>query len=190
MSIPTKSTPLATKFRILAVLVAALAASGCNNTIGPDAGRSLAPGLPAFSASDNSTWIRSSMLTDVTYFVPCLGENLHLYGPTFFQYHEVTSNSGNTEWHVHLLAQTPNLPPFTATGQSTGRVFTYNYGHPINTIFHLGPGQVVTALDKETYTGSDGTILSFTYHLHITVNANGVVTVEREVPPGGAFSCK
>ncbi len=92
--------------------------------------------------------------------------------------------------HLQSLAQTPNLPPFTATGQTTGRVFTYNIGHPINIIFHLGSGQVQTILDREDYTGSDGTILSFSFAYHLTESANGVVTVEKSGPPQGTWVCK
>ena len=187
MRTPT-SAPLGTKFCYLVLMAAALA-FGCNDATGPVPSRSLAPGGPAFSASDNSTWIYSSDYVD--YFrndIYCLGEPVHVYGSSLFRYHEVTSDAGNFQYHVQFLPQTPNGPPFVVVGLTTGRVFTYKNGGPFNQVYHLGPGESITVIANETYTGSDGTTLGDTYRLHITNNANGVVTVVREVPV--EFTCK
>lgn len=147
------------------------------------------PGSPAFSASDNSTWIYSSFSVDyVRNDVYCLGEPMHFFGSSAFRYHEVTSNAGNFHYHLQFLPQTPNLPPFVGVGLVTGRVFTYKNGGPYNEVYHIGPGESITIIANETYIGSDGTTLGDTYRLHVTENANGVITVSREVPV--AFTCK
>jgi hypothetical protein len=186
---PTRCTPFRTTFAYAGLLIAALTVNACGDTSGPTSRSALAPTRGTVNASDNSTWTPSTVVTDVTYFVPCLGESLHLYGLTFIEQHQTTSSSGNLQTHIHLLPQTPNLPPFTATGVSTGRVFTYSNGHPINIIIILGPGQVFTAVDKELYHASDGTDLYFVGQIHFTVNANGVVTVNRDNSPG-TWTCK
>ena len=146
-------------------------------------------GSPASNASDNSTWIYSGFSVDyVRNDVYCLGEPMHFFGPTSFRYHEVTSDAGNFHYHLQFLPQTPNLPPFVGVGLVTGRVFTYKNGGPYNEVYHIGPGESITIIANETYIGSDGTTLSDTYRLHVTENANGVITVSREVPV--AFTCK
>ena len=189
MHAPTRSTLLATGFRYGVVLVAALAATACTDATGPVTSRSLAPAGPAFSASDNSTWVYSSSSADyVRNDVYCLGEPMHFFGSSAFRYHEVSSNAGNFHYHFQFLPQTPNLPPFIGVGLTTGRVFTYKNGGPYNEVYHIGPGESITVVANETYIGSDGTTLGDTYRLHISENANGVITVEREVPV--VFTCK
>jgi hypothetical protein len=150
--------------------------------------RASLPGSPAFSASDNSTWNYSSFYVDyVRNDISCLGEPMHFFGPNFFRYHQVTSDAGNFHYHFQILPQTPNLPPFIGVGLVTGRVFTYKNGGPYNEVYHIGPGESITVTANETYIGSDGTTFGDTYRLHITNNANGVITASREVPV--AFTC-
>lgn len=170
------------------VLVAALAAFACRDATAPHESRSLTPDGPSLSASDNSVWNYSSISVDyVRNDVYCLGEPIHFYGATPFRYHQVTSNSGDFHYHLQFLPQTPNIPPFVGVGLVTGRVFTYNNGGPYNEIYHLGPGEGITAIANETYRGSDGTTLRDSYRLHITTNANGIITVFREIPV--SFTC-
>jgi hypothetical protein len=171
------------------MLLAALAALGCRDATAPREIRSLTPGGPSLTTGDNSSWTYSSISVDyVRNDVYCLGEPVHFYGSVPFRYHQATSSSGNFQYHMQFVPQTPNLPPFVGVGLVSGRVFTYNNGGPSNEIYHLGPGESITAIANETYRGSDGTTLGDTYRLHITTNANGVITVQREVPV--SFTCK
>ena len=184
------------RLRTLIPVVVAAILSGCwGDNASPTAAHpsvveaASLPGNPVFSASDNSTWNYSSFYVDyVRNDISCLGEPMHFFGPNFFRYHGVTSDAGNFHYHFQILPQTPNLPPFIGVGLVTGRVFTYKNGGPYNEVYHIGPGESISIVANETYLGSDGTTLGDNYRLHVTENANGVITVSREVPV--AFTCE
>jgi hypothetical protein len=110
-------------------------------------------------------------------FIDCLGENVRAFGEVPFQYHEVTSTSGNFSYHLQVRPATPNGPPFFIQGQTSGKLFRYKNGLPANESFHLGPGEVFTFVTVETYVAEDGDRLVGKHHSHVTVNANGELTV-------------
>lgn len=113
---------------------------------------------------------------------------MRFFGEVPFQYHEVTSSSGNFTFHQQLSPVTPNTPQFSATGQTSGQVFWYRNGGPINFMeVHLSVGSVTTTVDNEVYVASNGDRLNASFQLHETVNANGVVTVLKVEPTN--FQC-
>jgi hypothetical protein len=129
--------------------------------------------------SSAQSWERSSFFVDNVLFIDCLGENVRAFGEVLFQYHEVTASSGNFSYHFQLRPATPNAPPFFIQGQTSGKLFQLKNGLPGNESFHLGPGEVYSFGIVETYVAEDGDRVVGKLHLHLTVNANGDLTVSR-----------
>jgi hypothetical protein len=123
------------------------------------------------------SWERSSFFVDDVVFIDCLGENARAFGEVRFQYHEVATSSGNFSYHLQLRPATPNGPPFFIQGQASGKLFRYKNGLPANESFHLGAGEVITFVTTEVYVAEDGDRLVGKHHSHVTVNANGELTV-------------
>jgi hypothetical protein len=69
-------------------------------------------------------------------------------------------------------------------GLSSGKLYQYSNGFPINESFHLAAGEVHSVQGRERYVAADGSKLLNTFVLHATVNANGVLTVSRLVSTG------
>jgi hypothetical protein len=163
--------------RLLTLFLGGFLLSSCRDTgaTGPSA-EHLSPTL---STQASQSWVRSSFFFDNTGFVACLGENVRFFGEAPFRYHEVTSGSGNFSFHLQLVPATPNTPPFFAVAQTSGKVYLYKNGGPINETFHLAAGQVHTVIDNETYVADNGDRLTVSLRAHMTVNANGVLTVSR-----------
>jgi hypothetical protein len=131
-------------------------------------------GSPAFSADQN--WVRDQLYVDNWVFVPCLGEDAHFYGWAPYQWHQVTSNSGNYSYHLQFRPVTPNSPPFYLETES--RLYEYKNGGPVHETFHLAAGEVYNLVGRETYIATDSKDrLRVKYKLHITVNANGDLSV-------------
>jgi len=165
----------------LLMLGTAFLIGGCQDSM-PTEARSARAALPTFSAAQD--WVRSSFTVDNIFFVDCLGEDVRFFGEVPFQYHQVTSSSGNFSYHFQLRPQTPNIPPFFAQGQTSGKLYTYKNGGPSNESFHLGAGEVFTVVGNETYVAEDGDRLKGKARIHVTVNANGELIVSRfEVGP-------
>lgn len=139
------------------------------------------------SASASQGWERSSFLVDDVAFIPCLGENVRVFGEVQFQYHEVTTSSENFSYHFQLRPATPNQPPFFIQVLSSGQLFRYKYGLPANESFHLGAGEVTSFVTVETYVAEDGDRVVGKVRFHVTVNANGELTVSRTEPE--SFRC-
>lgn len=116
--------------------------------------------------------------------MPCLGEDVRFYGPVTYQYHSVANSAGGFDYHLIYLPETPNDPPLVAEGQSSGKVFYFPDGHRINITFHMAAGEVETLIDeREIYTAKeDGSQLHLLNGFHVTVNANGDLTVDRGTP--------
>jgi hypothetical protein len=141
---------------------------------------SLAPAIgpmPRFQAT--STMTRGSFFQDVTVFIPCLAQDVRFHGEVPFAEHQITSASGQTLFKIQLVPVTPVTPQFFADALASGTTYIYKNGHPINQEFIVGPGQVFTNIDREVYQADDGDQLSLTLQSHLTVNANGDVTVDR-----------
>jgi hypothetical protein len=139
------------------------------------------------SASATQSWERSSFFVDQVVFIDCLGENVRAFGEVQFQYHEVTTSSGNFSYHFQLRPATPNQTPFFIQGLSSGKLFRYKFGLPGNESFHLGPGEVASFVIVETYVAEDGDRVVGKVRFHVTVNANGELTVSRTEPE--SFRC-
>jgi hypothetical protein len=160
----------------LLILGTAFLIGGCQDPV-PTEAPSVKGAPPTVSAAQ--TWERSSFFVDDVLFVDCLGENARVFGEVPFQYHEVTSSSGNFSYHFQLRPVTPNSPPFVVQGQTSGKLFRAKHGIPGNESFHLGPGEVFTFVINEAYIAEDGDRLVGKLNLHTTVNANGELTVSR-----------
>jgi hypothetical protein len=132
---------------------------------------------PNFQAT--STWTRSSFFVDVTLSIPCLGENVRFHGEVPFMLHEVTTPSGGSHSFLQLAPLTPVTPPYFAEGLTSGTVYRYHNGLPINQMFSAGPGEVITIHDREVYVADNGAELRVSFVRHLTVNANGDVIVDR-----------
>jgi hypothetical protein len=141
--------------------------------------------VPTFSAAQG--WERSSFSVDDVLFIDCLGENVRAFGQVLFQYHEVTTSSGNFSYHFQLRPATPSSPPFFIQGLSSGKLFRYKFGLPGNESFHLGPGEVASFVIVEMYVAEDGDRVVGKVRFHVTVNANGELTVSRTEPE--TFRC-
>jgi hypothetical protein len=141
--------------------------------------------VPIVSATQ--TWERSSFVVDNVVFIDCLGENARAFGEVLFQYHEVTTSSGNFSYHFQLRPATPNGPPFFIQGLTSGKLFRYKNGGPGNESFHLGPSQVSSFVIVETYVAEDGDRVVGKVRFHVTVNAQGELTVSRTEPE--SFRC-
>ena len=134
---------------------------------------------PAFQADQD--WIRDEIWIENTLFIECLGEEVRFFGLVPIQWHQVTSPSGNYNYHFQYRPVTPNTPLFTAETAS-GAIYLYKNGGPINEAFHLGPGEVRTFISNETYVAENGDKLKGGFTFHLTVNANGDLKVLKLVP--------
>lgn len=164
-------------------LVTPFLVGGCQDL--PTEAPSVRAVFPAESAAQ--LWERSSFLVDDVIFIDCLDENVRAFGEVLFQYHEVTTSSGNFSYHFQLRPATPNGPAFFIQGQTSGKLFRYKNGLPGNEVFHLGPGEVQSFVIVETYVADDGDRVVGKVRLHLTRNANGELTVSRTEPE--SFRC-
>jgi hypothetical protein len=142
----------------------------------------------AVKLTATSTWTRGSFFFDFVFdgSSTCVGEALHGYGEVPYQMHEVLNGHGGYSYFIQFRPQTPKGPRYSLTGVTSGTVWWYKNGLPYNEAFHLGPGQVYRWKAHETYDSDDGSRLFFERVLHLTVNANGELVVDRlDVGPDG-----
>jgi hypothetical protein len=171
--------PSAPRFvQLLTLLIGVFVIGSCKDL--PPTAPLRAPASVSFSSGADQNWVRSSFFFDATNPVPCLGEDVRVFGETRFQSHEVTSGSGNYNLHFFYPPVSPNTPQFFAQGVTSGKLFQYKNGGPITVTLHLAAGEVQTVHDKEVFVAADGSKLFFDFVMHVTINANGVVTVSRE----------
>jgi len=168
----------------LLVLGTAFLTGGCQDPVATEA-----PSVSAVASTAGAaqTWERSSFFVDNVVFIDCLGENVRAFGEVLFQYHEVTTSSGNFSYHFQFRPTTPNRTPFFIQGETSGKLFRAKNGIPGNESYHLGPGEVVTFGIVETFVAEDGDRVVGKVNLHLTVNANGELTVSRM--EGESFRC-
>jgi len=171
--------------RLLSLVIGVVLLASCRDAA--PTGLPAAAATPALGTGADQGWVRSSAFLDATYFVACLGEDVRFFGDVAFQVHEVTSASGNVGFHVQVRPITPLGPPFLAVGQTSGRVFRARPGQPIIEMAHLAAGEVRHLVQNEVYVAENGDRFLASAELHLTVNANGVVTVSRFEPY--AFTC-
>ena len=163
----------------LAIMIAGLAMGGCKDQ--PTTAPLNPPSNARFAAGADQGWIRSSFFVDFRTFVPCLGEEVRVFGEVPFTYHSVATPSGGFDFTRRFPPVTPNTPQFYIQGLTSGTLYTYSNGHPINESFHLAAGEVYSHHQRERYTAADGSKLFATFTSHSTTNANGVLTVSKAV---------
>jgi hypothetical protein len=179
MSMLNRERRFSSLVRAIPSVFAIAIAAACSDT--SPTRPALRPAAPDASATES--WTRVTFFNSHTFFVPCLAENVRFYGLVSYQYHAVENSAGGFDYHLQYRPETPNDPPFVAEGQSSGKVFYFQNGHPINISFHAAAGQVMTFIDqREIYIASDGSQLHLLSGLHVTVNANGELTVDRTMP--------
>lgn len=165
----------------LLTLAAAVALTGCRAdsvTAVRSASLQVASSNLTGAAQD---WERVTIFNDHTFFIPCLNEDVRLYGYVSYQFHEVATPSGGYDFKIQYQPQNPGDPPFVAEGQTSGKVFTYNNGRPVNVSFHSAAGENQTTVVNEMYVAADGSKLIGDATFHYTVNANGDLTDLRDV---------
>jgi hypothetical protein len=162
---------------LTAVIIAGLllgCGDGAGGPTGPDRFASPLLGLSANSASTITT--NDQVPFSFTVFVPCAnggaGEDVFVSGTLHVLTHQTISSSGNVQVKVHFQPQGA-----TGVGQTTGDTyhatgvtqeeFNQNGTYPftdtfVNNFRLIGPGPNNNLLIHE--------------NLHITINANGVVT--------------
>ena len=148
--------------------------------------------IPTRSAPGNGAnthWERGSFYVDnFGFFIPCLDETVLFSGNVLYKRHTVTTPSGNTSYKYQLLPQTPNIEPFIGIGELSGDVYYYQNGHPFNESFHLAAGETLSVHVRELYESDEGVRFEGIVTLHVTVNANGDLVVDRFAFDG--FECK
>ena len=153
--------------KLSTALVAALAAASTIAWSGPGTGA-------------DTQWERGSFFVDVPgILVSCLGETVHVFGEIPYQRHAVTTPSGGTSYHYQEVPLNRNQPPFYLVVESTGKVYRYQNGHPLNQSFHQAAGEILSFHIRGSYVAEDGDKLIFTSHWHFTTNANGELVVDR-----------
>jgi len=126
-------------------------------------------------------WERRQIFNDHTFFVSCLNENIRAYGYVSYQVHEVATPSGGYDFKLQYEPQRPKDPPFVIEGLTSGKVFYYSFGRPINISFHSAAGENQTVVINEKYVASDGSTLLGPSRYHYTVNANGELVDLKDV---------
>lgn len=161
--------------KIGAALVAALAAASTLAWSGPGDGA-------------GTEWEQGSFYVDSPgVFVPCLGETVHFFGEVVYKRHAVTTPSGGTSYKYQEVALNSNQPPYFAVVESTGKVYRWQNGHPLNVSFHQATGETLSVHVRGSYVADDGDKLIGTFHMHLTTNANGELVVNRVYDSG--FEC-
>ena len=136
------------------------------------------PTAPVFGAT--SDWTGASLFLSNAFYVPCLDDTVRFSGEVPYTLHEVASAAGPSGYTLRFIPVTPLTPQFSAVALTSGRTFWYQYGLPYNETFRLVPGQVLNLKWHEVYRAevgrdrlyNDGTI-------HLTINAGGVLVVDR-----------
>jgi hypothetical protein len=162
-------------------LIAAALVVGCDRNT-PTEQPTEAIAAPAFSADQN--WVSGSFYQDSYGYARCPGEVMHWYGEVQWRYHQVTSNSGTYSYHFQLLNWAQN-PPFYGEGTVSGKLFQFK-GGPLNESFVAGPGEVYRWVSIEKYVADNGDWFRCQSSYHITVNANGDLSIEK----GDPVDCK
>jgi hypothetical protein len=160
-----------------------LVITGCRDPVST-VGTSVELTQPVLTADQN--WVRSSFDVDNTVFVPCLRENVRFFGPVPFQFHTVRTTSGtfNSKFQLRPGAVSP---PFFGHALASGTLYEFANGGTYNETFHSAAGEVFRFKIHETYLSEGGDRLEASAFVHVTINANGDVTVQKIEP--FAFTC-
>ena len=153
--------------KIGAALVAALAAASTIAWSGPGGGAI-------------TQWDTGVIPVDVSGFeVPCVAEPLRILGNWPYKRHEVWTPSGGHGYKFQFTPITPNGGSYVLIGETTGKVYRAQNGMPANEVFRLGPGEIYSFRSHERYVADDGDTLIIDWHVRLTTNPNGVLTVDQ-----------
>ena len=136
------------------------------------------PTAPVFGAT--GSWTRASLFLENRVYVSCLDDTVRFSGEVPYTIHEVTSASGPSGYTFRFIPVTPVTPQFSAVAITSGKTYWYQYGLPYNEAFRLGPGQVLNLKWHEAYQAEVGRDRLYNDgSIHLTVNAGGVLVVDR-----------
>lgn len=153
----------------------AFVVASCDSTPVEPPGVEANAAAPLFKA--NQAWIESSFYADNLTYVPCLGEDLRFYGEVPYRWHRVWNASGGYS-DVFILEPSTPKSEFLAEGMTSGIVWKAR-GATDPAIYRAGPGEVIHAILRENYISDSGPNFQATGDIHVTINANGDVTVDR-----------
>jgi hypothetical protein len=144
--------------------------------------RLLGPGEARLQASASTT--TEKVPVDIYSFVPCamggVGETVHLTG-TLRQVTHVTINRNHATYMTHV-----NPQGLGGVGLSSG--LKYRGTGVSKSVLTIGVGQTQTLVENFRLIGQGpGNNLLLHENLHVTVNANGVVTAEHD---NFSFECR
>ena len=177
------------KIMLATVALVAMACDGPRSPIGP--GTEPAHAITASSTGGaSSTWIRDSIFQDGTGFIDCLGEDVRNWGEDLYILHQVTSASGVTQSFFQFSPITPGRSPISLLGLTSGRLYQLHDGLPVNQVFQFGPDSTFSYVEKDVYVNVADRFdtVTFVFKSHVTLNANGKVTVDRSVSSGPVCS--
>ena len=138
----------------------------------------VAPTAPVFGAT--SDWTRASLFIENRVYVSCLDDTVRFSGEVPYPLHEVVSAAGPSGYAFRFLPVTPVTPQFSAVALTSGKTYWYGNGLPYNESFRVVPGQVLQLKWHEVYLAESGRDRLYNDgSLHVTVNANGLVVVDR-----------
>lgn len=153
----------------------AFVAVSCDSTPVEPPGVEADASAPLFMA--NQGWVYGSFDVDNVVYVECVGENIRFFGEVPYKWHRVFKPSGGYSSFFVLAPSTPQTP-FLAEGMSSGIVWEAR-GSVDPEMYRTGPGEVYHFSIRETYISSDGPTLHANGGTHVTINANGEVTVSQ-----------
>jgi hypothetical protein len=139
---------------------------------------------PILNAEQN--WERGSFDVDIVVFVPCLGENVRFFGTVPFQFHSVLTPSGTFNYKLQFRPGAVS-PPFFGLALTSGTLYRFT-GGAYNETSHAAAGEVLRFKVNETYIADNGDRLETSFFVHMTINANGDLTVLKIDPFG--FTCR
>ena len=160
--------------RPLTAVLTTLALASCSDAVQSPTELTLPP---AFARGGAVVIPNEEITVEVDNTVPieCAGEDVRFEGEMTFRLHETTTPSGVSVLHVTIPSGS-----VTATGQTSGRVWTLARGASSQTIVRKdGETKVVNVSRNETYVGDDGS-LRLHHILHIGMRDGEPVEVETE----------
>ena len=126
------------------------------------------------AATANARAFNTFTNVNTTLYDDCTGEDVVFTGREHFQENVTTNPDGS--FHLHITA---NFADVTGIGQTTG--MKYHFPVELNETQNLNAGQEQT-LEEVLNLISEGSASNqkIKFRIHLTVNANGVVTVNNE----------
>ncbi len=161
--------------RPLTAVLATLALASCSDAVQSPTELTLPP---AFARGGAVVIPNEEIVVELDNILPidCAGEDVRFEGEMLFRLHQTMTPSGVSVLHVTIPTGS-----VTATGQTTGRVWTQARGASSQTIVRKdGETKVVNVSRNETYLGEDGSSLRLHHTLHIKMRDGEPFEVETE----------